>query len=227
MLLLGDCSTDASFQLHHFSDASEFGYGTDPYLRKEAEDRSVKCSFVIAKSRAAPLQYVSVPRLELQAATIAGRVQCMILKETEVPITSSFFWTDSKITLQYINNESRRFKTYVANRVSEIRDASQPKKWRQVQILAVNFWKRWLKEYVLALQERQKWQRSRRNAEAGDLVLLVDECLPRGQWRLGEVIRVVPGRDGLVRTAEVRTGTTTSLVRPIQRLCLLEESANL
>ena len=30
------------------------------------------------------------------------------------------------------------------------------KKWRQVQILADHFWKRWLKEYVLALQERQK-----------------------------------------------------------------------
>ena len=101
------------------------------------------------------------------------------------------------------------------------------KKWRQVQILGDHFWKRWLKEYVLALQERQKWQRPRRNAEVGDLVLLVDECLPRGQWRLGRDIRVVPGMDGLVRTVEVRTGTTTSLVRPIQKLRLLEEAANL
>ena len=58
-------------------------------------------------------------------------------------------------------------------------------------------------------------------------MLLVDECLPRDQWRLGRVIRVVPGRDGLVRTVEVRTGTTASLVRPIQKLYLLEESANL
>ena len=101
------------------------------------------------------------------------------------------------------------------------------KKWRQVQIFADHFWKRWLKEYMPALQERQKWQRPRRNAEVGDLVLLMDECLPRGQWHLGRVIRVVPGRDGLVRTVEVRTATTTSLVRPIQKLCLLEESANL
>ena len=49
------------------------------------------------------------------------------------------------------------------------------KKWRQAQILANHFWKRWLKEYVPALQERQKWHRPRRNAEVGDLVLLVDE----------------------------------------------------
>ena len=47
-----------------------------------------------------------------------------------ISISSSYFWTDSKISLQYINNESRRFKTYVANRVSEIRDVSKPSQWR-------------------------------------------------------------------------------------------------
>ena len=45
-------------------------------------------------------------------------------------IASTFFWTDSKITLQYINNELRPFKTYVANRVAEIRDTSHPSQWR-------------------------------------------------------------------------------------------------
>ena len=31
------CSDKAVFQVHHFSDASEFGYGTVTYLRKKAE----------------------------------------------------------------------------------------------------------------------------------------------------------------------------------------------
>ena len=101
------------------------------------------------------------------------------------------------------------------------------KKWRQAQSLADHFWKRWLKEYVPALLDRQKWHRPRRNAEVGDLVLLVAEPLPRGQRRMGRVVKVVPGRDGLVRTVEVKTGASTSLVRPIQKLCLLEESRNL
>ena len=99
-------------------------------MRKEAEDGTVTCSVIMAKSRAAPLQYVSVPRLELQAATITVRAHAMILKEIDLNISLTFFSTDSKITLQYINNESRRFKTYVANRVSEIRDVSKPSQWR-------------------------------------------------------------------------------------------------
>ena len=69
----------------------------------------------MAKSRTAPLQHVSVPRLELQAATIAVHDHAMILKEIDLNISLTFFWTDSKITLQYINNVSRRFKTYVPN----------------------------------------------------------------------------------------------------------------
>lgn len=58
-------------------------------------------------------------------------------------------------------------------------------------------------------------------------MLVVDEPLARGQWRMGRVVKVVPGKDGLVRTVEVKTGVLTSLVRPIQKLCLLEESRNL
>ena len=126
----GGCSLDATFQLHHFSDASEVGYGTVSYLRRETVDGRVDCSFIMAKSRTAPLQFVSVPRLELQAATIAVRMHHLILKEIDLVMFTSFFWTDSKITLHYINNETRRFKTYVANRVTEIRDASQPCQWR-------------------------------------------------------------------------------------------------
>ena len=44
---------------------------------------------------------------------------------------------------------------------------------------------------------------------------------------MGRVIKTVPGRDGLVRTVVVKTGTSTTLVRPIKKLCLLEESRNL
>ena len=83
------------------------------YLRRGTVDGRVDHSFIMAKSRTAPLQFVPVQRLELQAATITVRMHRLILKEIDLVMSASFFWTDLKITLQYINNETHRFKTYV------------------------------------------------------------------------------------------------------------------
>ena len=50
--------------------------------------------------------------------------------------------------------------------------------WRQAQCLADSFWKRWMKEYLPALQARQKWCVPCRNFTVGDLVLVADEKTP-------------------------------------------------
>ena len=42
------------------------------------------------------------------------------------------FYTDSKVILGYIQNESRRFYVYVANHVQTIRKISSPKQWKYV-----------------------------------------------------------------------------------------------
>ena len=62
-----------------------------------------------------------------------------------------------------------------------------------------------MKEYLPILQERQKWQKSRRNLTEGDIVLIVQQNTPRGDWPLGRVIEVNRGRDGFVRSARVKT----------------------
>ena len=41
-------------------------------------------------------------------------------------------WTDSMVIQQYIANESRRFKTFVANRLAEIHDLTSDARWRHV-----------------------------------------------------------------------------------------------
>ncbi|XP_014676827.1 PREDICTED: uncharacterized protein LOC106816724 [Priapulus caudatus] len=51
----------------------------------------------------------------------------------EVPLLRSTFWTDSRITLAYIQNDAKRFKTFVTNRVSLIRQHSDPDQWRHVK----------------------------------------------------------------------------------------------
>jgi len=84
------------------------------------------------------------------------------------------------------------------------------------------FWKRWLKEYIPTLQKRAKWLKVFPNLKTNALVLLVDHTTPRGRWLLGRVLETYPGPDGIVRTAKVKT-KNGELLRPIQKLCLLEE----
>ena len=96
------------------------------------------------------------------------------------------------------------------------------RRWRQVQYLSDVFWRRWLKEYIPSLQERQKWSRSTSNFEIGDVVLVVDENSPRNSWPLGRILEVKPNKgDGLVRRVTLRTKTAV-LERPIDKIVLLE-----
>ena len=95
--------------------------------------------------------------------------------------------------------------------------------WRQVQYLASLFWKRWLRQYLPTLQQREKWNKVPRNLLPGDLVLVAEENTHRGQWPLGRVTEVYAGKDGHVRSVKIRTRSTT-LVRPITKLCYLENT---
>ncbi|XP_044165760.1 uncharacterized protein LOC122949774 [Acropora millepora] len=102
-------------------------------------------------------------------------------------------------------------------------DVYSRKQWRHAQFIANCFWSRWVREYVPMLQHRHKWLLNRRNLAVNDLVLVVDNTLPRCRWLLGRVTKVFPGEDARVRTAEVKT-KTSRLVRPVTKLCLLEEA---
>ena len=122
-------------QLHHFSDASEVGYGTASYLRLVDDMGRIHCGLVMAKSRVAPLKTITIPRMELTAAVVSVKLHKFITEQLDLPINKTIFWTDSTIALQYIRNEARRFQTFVANRLSVIHDASSPRQWRHVDSL--------------------------------------------------------------------------------------------
>ena len=79
-------------------------------------------SLVVSKPRVAPVKYVSMPRPELTAATLSVKVLKMLREELDINISSEVFWTDSQAVLGYINNDSQRFKIFVANRVQFIQD---------------------------------------------------------------------------------------------------------
>ena len=131
--LQADLKDPVNQQLHHFSDASESGYGCVTYMRTvSADNGTVKTSLVMAKSHVAPLKTVTIPRMELTAATLSVRVDAILRKELQLELEPSVFWTDSTAVLKYINNDDKRFHTFVANRISVIRDSSDKSAWRYV-----------------------------------------------------------------------------------------------
>ncbi len=121
-----------STQLHHFADASESGYGTVSYLRLENAEGEIHSSFIMGKSRVAPLKQTTIPRSELTAATVAVRTDRMLKDELDMSIDRTVFWTDSMTVLRYIRNTTSRFRTFVSNRLAIIHDGSEPSDWRYV-----------------------------------------------------------------------------------------------
>ena len=120
-----------SVQLHLFCDASEKAFAAVAYVRVKECD-VVRSHIIMAKTRVAPLKRLTLPRLELQGAVMAVRLMQTITKEFDYEFEKILFWTDSTLNLQCINNEDKRFKTFVANRLSEIREHSDANQWKFV-----------------------------------------------------------------------------------------------
>ena len=121
----------SSIQLHVFSDASSFAYGTVAYLRLVDVNETKYCAFVMCKSRVAPLKNVTIPRLELSAATLSVKMMRTVSNSLDLKF-EIYFWTDSTTVLRYIKNDSSRFQTFVANRVGLIRSITEKDQWKYV-----------------------------------------------------------------------------------------------
>lgn len=115
-----------------FTDASTKAIGAVAYMRAVQEDGHIEVGFVMGKAKLAPLSEPTIPRLELCAAVLGAEMADLIQDEMDLKLDAIRFYTDSKVVLGYICNESKRFYTYVHNRVQRIRQSSRPTQWRYV-----------------------------------------------------------------------------------------------
>ncbi|OXA48563.1 hypothetical protein Fcan01_16517 [Folsomia candida] len=96
------------------------------------------------------------------------------------------------------------------------------KQWRKAQRIADMFWTRWIKEYLPTLAKRSKWHKTHKSINVGDPVIIEDDQAPRNNWQQGEVVEVYPGRDGVIRVADVRISEGHIYQSPFVKLCILE-----
>ena len=132
------CVKDSKFiiqhtSLHHFSDASDIGYGQCSYLRFQSIEGLIHCCLIFGKSRVVSSKSnMPLPRLELLAATLNATIAKFFREELEIKIDEKFYWCDSKVVLGYIKNSMKRFKLFVANRVKAINNATDAMSWHYI-----------------------------------------------------------------------------------------------
>ncbi|XP_055605651.1 uncharacterized protein LOC129753827 [Uranotaenia lowii] len=119
-------------QLHCFTDASESAYGACIYARTEKANGEVKVVLLATKSRVAPLQKRSIPRLELCAAQLGARLSTRVVDTLDLKSAPIYYWTDSMVVIYWLRAPSQTWKTFVANRVADIHIQTKNSSWQHV-----------------------------------------------------------------------------------------------
>ena len=96
-----------------------------------------------------------------------------------------------------------------------------------------HFWIRWRNEYLLELRNSHRLKMKDAEGQTvavGDVVIIHEDGVHQGLWKLGRVECLIKSKDGLVRGAVVKSttskkGNPTRLRRPLQRLYPLELEA--
>ncbi|XP_056009145.1 uncharacterized protein LOC125668071 [Ostrea edulis] len=115
-------------EVHIFSDASEKAIAASAYLRT-VSDGLTSVRFIMGRSKLAPLKGHTIPRLELCGAVLATELAEIISVQLDIPLEFMRYYTDSRVVLGYISNRTRRFYTYVSNRVDHILRTSSANQW--------------------------------------------------------------------------------------------------
>lgn len=102
------------------------------YLRVINGKGACHTGFVLGTAKLAPQAAHTIPRLELGAAVLAAELAETIINELDFSLDAVEFYTDSRVVLGYIYNQTRCFYVYVANRVQCIRKVSSPTQWHYV-----------------------------------------------------------------------------------------------
>ena len=85
-----------------------------------------------SKSRVAPVNKITLPRLELCVALILAQFVQKTVPALNLKIDRILLWTYSTIVLSWLATSASKWKTFVANVVSQIQEWTAGCEWRHV-----------------------------------------------------------------------------------------------
>lgn len=115
--------------VHTFTDASENSYAAAVFVRIETQ-YGVKVQLVHSKTRVSPVKKITIPRLELLAATIGSRLFNSV-RDLFPENCTVCFWTDSTTVIAWLKR-NEHWAVFVANRVKEISKLTPIDHWNHV-----------------------------------------------------------------------------------------------
>ncbi|XP_015118462.1 uncharacterized protein LOC107042095 [Diachasma alloeum] len=120
-------------EIHGFCDASIHGYGACLYIKSSNPLGDVSIKLVCSKLRVAPLSGLTIPRLELCAATILKRLYLETKAQLDFSIDQVYLWSDSTIVLCWLKEAPHLLRTFESNRVADIQELGNQVSWRHVR----------------------------------------------------------------------------------------------
>ena len=119
-------------QLLAFGDASEAAMGAAVYIRTVYEDGHCEVHLLMAKAKVAPLKELSLPRKELAAAVMTTKLLAHVAEHMDMDPKDAKCFSDSMTTLLWLRKHPRSWKQWVANRVQQVHDLTDPSQWQHV-----------------------------------------------------------------------------------------------